>query len=345
MANSPPLSPGARQTQDVPRSYLLELPTELRLHIYDYALADSESVTITSATVLDEAGECLDSTTSFSSISDLPEDHVPLIKSLHDPSILSITTPPTIRSPASSFASLASSRTSIALETPIDEPDSVSAAICLRRTCRYINEELSAHLSHRLTTKSTLHINYPYGLLVLKDRCPHLLHQAKEVHIYGAYALEGPVPRPTPICPRHQRSNRRQQPPVFPKVSQTVKEAASSALTSLVRTILSPVAHPSLQKLEMRVFYPDEDAYNQVWSDDLSPIVVALQNTCGGKIDMVCWRGRKGTGLHLITRPNPEQRVVSTVWKRMSEWGTAGPDEDCEQWVVGERESSNGNPG
>lgn len=341
MASPSSPSPSPRQTHDTPRSYLLELPTELRLHIYDYALADSESVTITSAAVLDEQGKSFNCATSFSSISDLPDDHIPLIKTLHDPSILSITTPPTIRSTASSFVSLSSSRSSFEEDASSDEPDSVSATVCLRRTCRFVNEELSAHLSHRLTTKSILHINYPYGLLVLKDRCPHLLHQAKEVHIYGAYALREPeVIRSS--CSRNLRSTPRQRPPIFPKVPQAVKEAASSALTSLVRTILSTDTRPSFEKLEMRVFYPDEDAYSQVWVDELSPIVVALQNTCGGKIDMVCWRGRKGTGLHLITRPSPGQRIVSTMWKRMSDWGEPGNEEDCEQWVVGKAEGSDG---
>jgi len=343
-----PTSPTIRETRDPPRCYFLELPTELRLQIYDYALAESESVTIASATVLDEQGESFNSQTSFNSIPELPDDHVPLIKSLHDPGLLSITTPPTIRSPASSFASSTTSVTSLESgssqssqisDFPIlDDYGIVSAALSLRRACRYINDELSSHLSHQLTTKSTLHISYPYGLLVLKDRCPQLLRQAKEIHIYGAYAVDGDsVRRSQTTDARATRSSQqRREPPSLPAVPRSVVEASTSALGSLVRTILSPEGHSTLEKLELRIYYPYEDSYSQVWSDDNSPVVVALQNTCGGKIEMVCWRGRNGTGLHLTTKPNPNQRVVSTVWKRMDDWGGEGRGEDCERWVIGD---------
>jgi hypothetical protein len=104
-------------------------------------------------------------------------------------------------------------------------------------------------------------------------------------------------------------------------------------MVSLVRTLLPPTAQqpPLFRKLELRTYYPDECAYSQVWSDEGSPVIDTLRNTCGGLIDMEVWRGRTGCGVVVKVRPQPGSRVVSTIWRRLPEGRAEG------SWAVGEK--------
>jgi hypothetical protein len=101
-------------------------------------------------------------------------------------------------------------------------------------------------------------------------------------------------------------------------------------LGTLVRQILPPTPAPLFRKLEMRIFYPDESTYSSVWGDERSPIVEALRNICGGNIDMEVWRGRRGSGVLLVARPNPTSRIISTIWRRLGD-----SREESEGFVVG----------
>lgn len=356
-----------------PRCHILELPTELRLQVYDYVLRDSEAITIASAAI---AHDCSsnnnnnDSSKNDSNKNDsnnnsgrsgsvskaidgLPSNHLPLVTTYYDPDLLSISTPPTLV-PHNALA---------------DAP-AVPTPLSLLLTNRHLNSELGSHLHHPRTHRSSLYITYPYGLLVCQAQCPHLLQQARHIRISGAYtgassssstkaasptlasrALPGndsgyfSFSRSPSASPSSSSSSSSSSPSSSSATSSPSSPAphttptasttalATSALSSLVRTVLSPSPSraPLFRSLELRIYYPDEGAYYGVWGDDSSPIVVALRSICGGAIDVEVWRGRRGTGVRLVARPNPASRVVSTVWRRLGDGR-----EESEGFVVGE---------
>ncbi|OCK74697.1 hypothetical protein K432DRAFT_363265 [Lepidopterella palustris CBS 459.81] len=322
--------------QPTSRSFFLELPTELRLQIYDYALHDTNSITITSAAISGDdptAPDFIPRTT----IPGLPPNHVPLIRSHFDPSLLSIINPITLPQPPDETNSNGSARSSPHAPDILPHP----TPLALLQTNKHIYAELTAHIRFRLPHASrgglALYLTYPHGLLVLKAICPYLLCQARCVYISGYHTLKvqnqpnnsstssastinatggssSPATRPRS---RLRLRFRLHEP--LPPHSHLTTTTAHLALGTLARTLLPPAPTPLFRKLELRVFYPDESAYSSIWGADNSPVVQALRNICGGNIDMEVWRGRRGTGVVLVARPNTAGRVVSTVWRRLGE--------------------------
>ncbi|KAJ9641940.1 hypothetical protein H2199_005155 [Coniosporium tulheliwenetii] len=325
--------------------HLLRLPTELRLHIYDYALCDAEAITISSGEVIDYGfgvypdDGCAEESIGrrHKSIPGLPANHVPIIRRHYDQSLLSITSPAVVlppgsaslSSPAESFTDSAyASATSLASssQTSTEAPDAntdsswdaipLSTPLSLLATCRTINAELQSHLQFQKTTTAqygpALYVSYPTGLLVLKALCSHLLAHARAVYIAGAYHVSAPIQPPgneSALSRRLARLDGAQDSysrhatsandPILsrrPCHFHVPTPEATAALASTVRTLLGPHPHPTLQKLQLRIYYPSEHSYRYVWGDDSSPIVVALQNTWGGNIETEVWRGRWGTG-------------------------------------------------
>ncbi|KAF2811981.1 uncharacterized protein BDZ99DRAFT_461928 [Mytilinidion resinicola] len=376
----PPSDPHATS-----RSFLLELPTELRLAIYDFALSDPDSITITSAPVAGDDPRAPDYIPR-NAIPGLPAHHVPLVRSCYDASLLSIINPISVDKPQDCGSNGHSG---------FPHPTSFA----LLQTSRQINVEVAEHIRFR-APKSTssglsLYASYPHGLLVLKALYPSLLRQARSVHICGYYTLK-PQESTTSINSssssisstasastsmsatsngsdssstqtsaadlatsaaasfRVNMQGRRPRvrlptPPPHPVQHQPhpaeTTTLAGSAMASLVRTLLPPaptagsthpLPPPLFKNLELRVYYPDECAYSQVWSDDGSPVIDTLRNTSGGLIDMEVWRGRRGCGVAVKVRPNPGGRVVSTVWRRFEDAGGIGGRAKEGIWVLGE---------
>ncbi|KAF2491454.1 hypothetical protein BU16DRAFT_529970 [Lophium mytilinum] len=364
------------------RSFLLELPTELRLAIYDFALSDPDNITITSAPVAGDDPTAPDYIPR-NEIPGLPANHVPVVRSCYDASLLSITNPISVDKPQERGSNGHSG---------LPHPTSFA----LLQTSRQINAEVAEHIRFRAPKNAnsglSLYTSYPYGLLVLKALYPSLLRQARSVHICGYYTLKprestssitssGSSTSSTASASTSMSSSsdsgstqssstdssmsaadsfrinmqgrrprvRLPTPPPRPVQHQPHPAAttvlARSAIASLIRTLLppaptpgsnNPIPLPMFKNLELRVYYPDECAYAQVWSDDNSPVIDTLRNTCGGLIDMEVWRGRRGCGVCVKVRPNPGSRVVSTVWRRFEDAGGVGTRAKEGVWVLGE---------
>ncbi|KAL1305556.1 hypothetical protein AAFC00_007163 [Neodothiora populina] len=317
---------------------LLELPLELRLIIYDYAIVESSSVTISSAEL---TGDCVDIDNRLygqgrSPIPGLPENHEPVILSAYSSHLLSAADPPRIHV----------SRAPAAEGLRYLDPAWQSTLSALRLVNHQIIDELSAHFRSKRSRETSLFVSYPHGLHVFQTLCPETIRQARSVHIAGTYTR-----RP------HRRRNGQQAttaqvltPPPSPRAdgsvdmaeedSKTTEPDSVEQLASLVRSTMGQEATTRLAKLELRIYFPNsrtgEDSYYSVWGDDDSPICVVLRNLCGGFIDMECWRGKNGTGVHLSVRPNPDNsRIISTVWRKLQEGGRG--EARVGDWVVDEK--------
>lgn len=262
-----------------------------------------------------------------------------------------------IRNTASSFSSSTSSQAGAKSSSPSQ------------------SHRASRSSSPMLDTPSSglaLHIAYPYGLLVMKHVCPHLLLQASTVHVTGAYTTppfaDTKHPRrnlalPLDHCtPSRRLASRRGSAP--PREDLYLRGPLSTALTQerlrqrindrlqedsvlsatcydtlptlaqLIRTIFHPSRDASLlHSMTLRMFYPNESSYGAVWAEDNSPVVSVLHSIPGGSIVMDCYRGRLGTGVVISARPKLSGRVISSVWKRLAEtW------EGVEAWMLDGRE-------
>jgi hypothetical protein len=186
-------------------SGFLSLPTELRCHIYDYLLADPHHITI-SAGYVTIFGHRRQDCPRKTLIPGLPRDLVPLVRSHHDPSLLSVANPPEI--------AMEDGWSDDAGEAKLSMP----APLALLQTCRLVNDELSDYMHGRKkiaeahTTQCgsgseddkeglSLHVSYPHGVLVLQHMYPFLLKQARRICISGYYS-----------CTRNQA------PPLLPEI-------------------------------------------------------------------------------------------------------------------------------
>ncbi|KAF2118997.1 hypothetical protein BDV96DRAFT_643158 [Lophiotrema nucula] len=331
------------------KSFLLSIPMELRLQIYDYCLEDARVVTVSSARVVDDAKDSVlaatspsitaincpedkpqDRPTSLTSnqtsrhnVPGLPADYVPMVKGYYDPALLSLSDPPTI--------------TSQELDQNQEIQGFCHTTQALLQTCTQVYDELSDYLRrHQATTPGlSLYVSYPHGVLVLQERYPELLKQARHVYLSGYYSpqkKEEPVPVhvqlvedviPTPISLR-PILRMGTPPPYFPPnafpLPSFAPETASEgpkAVANMVRTIMPPTPLPLLQSVQARLFYPGECSYSSVWSDESSPICHVLRNICGGKIDMKVYRGRLGNAVALTAKPQPNARHLTNYWPKM----------------------------
>ncbi|KAH7411608.1 hypothetical protein DE146DRAFT_243003 [Phaeosphaeria sp. MPI-PUGE-AT-0046c] len=101
----------------------------------------------------------------------------------------------------------------------------------------------------------------------------------------------------------------------FPLYSDVTCALATSALTTMIRTLFPPEGTQQCTKLSSRILYPGQNAYSFVWADKHSPITHILRNVCGGKFDMRVQRSDPGVGLYTTVRPKPDGRIVSTSWE------------------------------
>jgi hypothetical protein len=175
-----------------PASGFLSLPTELRCHIYDYLLADPHHITI-SAGYVTIFGHRRQDRARKTLIPGLPRDLVPLVRSHHDPSLLSVASPPEI--------AMENGWSDDAGEAKLNMP----APLALLQACRLVNDELSDYMHGRTKMAEvhtaqgvsgseddkeglSLHVSYPHGVLVLKHMYPFLLKQARRICISGYYS-------------------------------------------------------------------------------------------------------------------------------------------------------------
>ncbi|KAF1844744.1 uncharacterized protein K460DRAFT_365701 [Cucurbitaria berberidis CBS 394.84] len=173
-------------------SGFLDLPTEIRCHIYDLLLTDSYAITI-SAGYTTIAGDKIQDRARKTNIPGLPLTLAPLVRCHRDTSLFSVANPPTIAIDNGCIGDATGGE----LEYP--------APLALLQTCRLVNDELTDYMrgkkriararsSEGGTEVSmpgdakqglSLYVSYPYGVLVLKSLYPFLLKQARKVHISG----------------------------------------------------------------------------------------------------------------------------------------------------------------
>lgn len=329
-----------KRLKQAPKCYFLDIPIELRLQIYDWVLADSSDVTIT---VAERERNIFDDADSGSSIRGLPGKYIPIMQNVYNSELLRIGMPAAIPLPGleelnstigagtsidSGYASAGTSLcspTSRGVETPTPHTAAPLASLSLLLTNSQIHAEFSLHMKHPTAAHSTLHVTFPYGILVLQELYPSLLRHCEKICISGFYdGSHSPTWGPTrttygTITESASRATRDRDAkgPRLPDMSEETDKAATSALARLTRTLLSRTAHPTLKTLHMRMFYPDENRYGMLWGCENSPVVVALRNTCGGLFDMEVWRGRCGNGVILKVEAASMSRGVTTVWRRI----------------------------
>ncbi|KAF2711160.1 hypothetical protein K504DRAFT_404411 [Pleomassaria siparia CBS 279.74] len=333
-------------------TFLLAIPTELRLAIYDYCLADTNTITITAAPVT-VFGHRIKDRARKTPIPGLPLDVAPLVRHTYDPSLLSVSNPPTI--------SLDHGNDENTISTTL--PYNTTQA--LLKSCRFIHDELSDYMRKRSGRKGvgkkvegglSLYVSYPYGVLVLNALYLDLVKQAKNIYISGYYMSPPtskpaePVVAPTktadlgtplfnssffapmrlgspPLQPpspssrsQSQMQQREETRSELKRYPAETADTAPAALAALISTMLPPTPTsnvPLFQKLEARILFPGADSYKAVWGDDNGPVVQMLRNTCGGKIDMEVSRGNNGNAVMMRVQPNPRSRIVSTTWRML----------------------------
>ena len=303
----------------------LELPVELRLHVYAFALLDHPTVTIGTAQLTGAPPDIIHRLhgSKRAPYPGIPEYHEPVVATGYNASLLSITDPATI--PLTPLTS--------APQEGFERPYTALTSLLLVN--RQVHSELEAHFKLAKNKRTSLFISYPHGLHVCKTLTPHLLRQARSLHIAGQYISRT-------FCPARAACTgpRRGVPELDVKYnSGSPMPDFSAQLTELVTTSFGASPRfPDIRQLDLRIYYPGDDAYSTVWGDDSSPIVVALRHIFCGEVGIEVWRGRNGTGVFLNARRNADaaekRRTVSTVWRKLEE-GRRG-EREVGSWVVDE---------
>tara|TARA_R110002003_G_scaffold214_22_gene16168 strand:- start:13826 stop:15061 length:1236 start_codon:yes stop_codon:yes gene_type:complete len=237
-------------------SAFLSLPTEIRCNIYDYLLADSHAVTI-SAGYITVFGNRIQDRARKHDIRGLPLDFAPLARSHYDAALLSVAKPPEVAIDHGWMGDVEQTTGTLGMPAPL----------ALQLTCRLVNDELTDYMRGRRQIKAararslnpnvevqepvaehddeglSLHVSYPYGLLVLKSQYPYLLKQARRVYISGYYTNPGAVEPGSPSSPEGSDDER-------PNLSSSFAIAESFGTPARTRTFrrsshVSTIAHAS----------------------------------------------------------------------------------------------------
>jgi len=308
-----------------PCPFLDRLPTELRLHIYSFALHHSQTITISTTELVGKLPDVVHRLYGGGRkpYPCIPLRHEPVVESQYNGALLSSTTPAVTHIGSSTTSSSAA-------EVPQESHEHLHTAhVALLLVNKQINDELTSHFNIPQNRNTSLFIQYPHGLHVCRTLTPHLLRQARSIHLAGTYL-------PTDFSPAraaclHQSFGKLA--PTEIKYNGDRRPDSMSQLSELIRTLFGPTPTHDVAKFEMRIYYPGDDSYSTVWGDDSSPTVVALRNICCGEIAIEVWRGRYGTGVYLSAKRCVERkRVVSTVWRRLEEGMSGEPG--CGSWVV-----------
>ncbi|TKA83078.1 hypothetical protein B0A55_00934 [Friedmanniomyces simplex] len=294
----------------------LLLPVELRLLIYSFAVLDNPSITIGSAELVGSHPDMIHRLYGGkrSPYPGIPEHHEPVVEAGYNASLLSTSNPAIIP---------------LSQATPLPDEsheDPHTAHMALLLVNKQVNDELTSHFKMSKNRQTSLFLAYPHGLHVCRTLTPHLLRQARSVHIAGSYASNT-------FCPARAACIGNPGPKI--KYNGGKAPDSTTQLSDLIASLFGPDATHAVQKLELRTYYSGEDSYSTVWGDDNSPTVVALRNIYCGEVGIEVWRGRYGTGVYLTARPTIDgerKRVVSTTWRRLEEGRRGEPK--CGSWVV-----------
>ncbi|KAF1997229.1 hypothetical protein P154DRAFT_579152 [Amniculicola lignicola CBS 123094] len=308
------------------KSYFSAIPIELRLQIYDYLFDGSTTITISAARTTC-FGVPIRDTARKIPIPGLPNDFAPLVRTFYDSSLVNISHPPTI--PIDRLGPRIGIAESCA-------PKLYPPTLALMQTCRQMRDELIDYTQRKrqrdMMGNLTLHITYPYGILVLKELYPFLLGQATSVYISGYYKPEqetsprvrtdgvAPIrPYDVHIChsPHDYIGGRYKR---IPGVEPQAPDSLSQAQDIFPRLInyLFPkpgsLGRSSLQKFEARLYYPGLNTYQLMWDDDKAPLCQTLHNLGSGNVDLVVQRGRRGNFIQVKIKSGVKERYMNTTW-------------------------------
>jgi hypothetical protein len=228
-------------------------------------------------------------------------------------------------------------------------------------------------------------------LNLLNTAFPRLAHHARSLNITGIYRPEGyynpdvraHLPPTDPLATAlytYNSHNALSPAGIMLSSAAAAAEAASPpispsspscALSTLLTTHICPSPttttttssssetpeDPHLSLLRLRIFFPGPDGYSTAWSDEASPIAIALRSIPVAEFRLENWhRGgdgsaAEGTGIVLhVRRSEREERTVRAIWRR---WvgrgpGRGGGDDDDDdddgggkewwrEWLVDER--------
>lgn len=312
-----------KREEPKPRCFLLEIPIEIRLLIFDFALAETNHITIS---VAELEKNIFNNSEPEETIEGIPGKYVPLVKNEFDPKMMEIgkvglVPLPDLLGARTLTGSMDSGYGSFDTSSAVgggkfggpNRPEiPLLTSMSLFLTNRQIHDEMTAHIKHPTSERSTLHVNYPYGIIVLETLYPSLLRYAEKICVSGWYdsksdgslftSLATPIREPSGLS--------------LSETPEDVYEIANSALTRLIRTTMGSTQHPALKSLSFRIFYPREAQYSVIWSCNNSPVVVALKNMCGGKVDMKVLRGNCGNGIVMNVTPGCKNRHLTTTWRK-----------------------------
>lgn len=307
-------------------SMFLDLPLELRLIIYGFAVIDSPTVVISSTQLTGKCPDIIDRLygAKRSPLAGLPVHHEPVILPTYNSELLSAAEP----------ASINVSQKHAPVPKPYLDTTYHSTLTSLLLCNAQVNAEVESYFQSKSNRKTSLFVSYPHGLHVFQTLCPDYVRQARSIHIAGTYKSTRPQ-----ITTRKSKTNTSAEATSSSAATDKSDPATTTtpdytaALTRLVRATMGKSPKFPLTKLELRMYFPGQDSYSSVWGDENSPICVVLRNVCAGHIDIECSRGRYGTGVYLTVRPNPEGgRVISTIWRRLVEGDSGQPK--CGDWIV-----------
>lgn len=296
------------------RCIFLELPVELRLGIYSYAILDCKHITIGTAKLVGSSPDIVYRLygKSRAPYPGIPAQHEPVVETDYCPTFLSAA------KPATTPASTEPTETAYA--------HTLTAYQTLSLLNRQIAEELRSHFAIPTRRETSLFVSYPYGLHILHTTTPQLLRQSKSVHLAGTYT-------PRLFCPNSAASLGPAQAPKQAKLQGDLVPDSEKQLKDLFRSSFGPTSKQQLEMIDMRIYYPGGDSYSAIWTDDKSPVVVALRNVAAGRIGVEVWRGRYGIGVRLTATPTTaNERVVSNAWRKLEEGDRGQPGHGS--WIV-----------
>ncbi|KAF2717965.1 hypothetical protein K431DRAFT_349153 [Polychaeton citri CBS 116435] len=290
-----------------------ELPIELRLIIYEFALQDKHDVTIGAARIVGTDDDVVYRLygEGRQPLSGLPEFYEPMIVSEYRPSLLSVTNPETIDLNCKD------------IPTPFENHG--VAAFTLLRVNRQIRKEVLSHFQSRDFRSISLYVQFPHGLEVLTKAVPEVLDHVRSIHIAGSYRSTNFIPSKG-VYHREQRLTERYQSYGHQEgISQP--DSSTTHLTNLVSRLFGSKNRRLSTVFDMRIYYPGADSYNSAWGDDASPVAIALSNTSTAQIKLETWRGQKGMGIRLCAKPSKDsKRSVTTCWRQLGEGGDGQPE-------------------
>lgn len=169
---------------------------------------------------------------------------------------------------------------------------------------RQTHDELKTHGNVVQVQPTDLFIFFPHGIRALQISAPHLLRQARNVHIVGVYNAHG---------------------------GHFGRAPRSADLTALMTTLLSrgsPIGRPA-EMITLRILYHNTRSLSEALSTETSPIVIAMCNSGISELDLTVWPGRETLGVQLCIRPSEESKREFSRYERNIE------DQPCERWLVG----------